>query len=445
MTHDVFICHASEDKDALVRPLARALRIRNVDVWYDEFSMRVGDSLRQSIDRGLAGSRYGVVVLSPAFFDKPWPQWELDGLVTKMTADRRPTILPVWHGVGPADVQQYSLPLAGILAASSADGVASVCDQLLKVLRPTPSPLETAKAELERHGWDAPPVSDEFWLDAVGLQADIESPGFRRAWLFPHPPVGAAFDRGHTIAWAALQNAWNWEAEERNICQITPPEEVFAFIDEAPALAEAAAAHPEVVANYAPQLLIREFSGRFGPAFDKLLATSRRRIARQPDSRYPGAKCEKAFALRAANFGGHQPEDIADKWTSGDGGDRSAQHFRDSDYLFWLLSDASLWLPPRIREVLTIGVRDRATWSLDLGHRDLWMGGLSSEFYTPRRTAFRWTPARVRALEATARGSLARLRVDGDPKAMAARFIDLDVVGALDRLDLRRARRRSAR
>jgi hypothetical protein len=74
MEHDVFICHASEDKDELVRPLAAALKGEHVDVWYDEFSLKVGDSLRQSIDRGLAGARFGVVVLSPAFFKKSWTQ-----------------------------------------------------------------------------------------------------------------------------------------------------------------------------------------------------------------------------------------------------------------------------------------------------------------------------------------------------------------------------------
>jgi TIR domain len=51
--YDAFICHASEDKAALVRPLAERLRAEHVEVWYDEFSLSVGDSLRRSIDRGL--------------------------------------------------------------------------------------------------------------------------------------------------------------------------------------------------------------------------------------------------------------------------------------------------------------------------------------------------------------------------------------------------------
>ena len=68
MLHDVFICHTSEDKDEFVRPLAAVLRAHHVDVWYDESTLTIGDSLRQAIDRGLAESQFGIVVLSLAFF-----------------------------------------------------------------------------------------------------------------------------------------------------------------------------------------------------------------------------------------------------------------------------------------------------------------------------------------------------------------------------------------
>jgi hypothetical protein len=71
--HDVFICHASEDKGDFVRPLADELQRQGLRVWYDEFTLKVGDSLRREIDRGLRDARYGVVVLSPAFFVKDWP------------------------------------------------------------------------------------------------------------------------------------------------------------------------------------------------------------------------------------------------------------------------------------------------------------------------------------------------------------------------------------
>ena len=50
-------------------------------VWFDAFALTVGDSLRRSIDRGLAQSRFGIVILSEVFFAKHLPPLELDGLV----------------------------------------------------------------------------------------------------------------------------------------------------------------------------------------------------------------------------------------------------------------------------------------------------------------------------------------------------------------------------
>jgi hypothetical protein len=57
MLYDLFICHASEDKASFVRPLAEALRRQRVEVWYDEFTLRLGDSIRRALDKGLRQSR----------------------------------------------------------------------------------------------------------------------------------------------------------------------------------------------------------------------------------------------------------------------------------------------------------------------------------------------------------------------------------------------------
>lgn len=94
---DVFVSHASEDKDPFVRSLADLLKAEGLRVWYDEFTLQIGDSLRRTIDRGLANSRFGVVVLSPSFFAKEWPQRELDGLSTRENNGAK-VILPVWLG-----------------------------------------------------------------------------------------------------------------------------------------------------------------------------------------------------------------------------------------------------------------------------------------------------------------------------------------------------------
>jgi hypothetical protein len=105
MEWDVFISHAKEDQD-FVRPLAGNLRDRGLKVWFDEFTLVVGDSLRRSIDRGLAHSRFGVVVISPNFLRKEWPQKELDGLVAREVNGIK-VILPVWHNIGADEIRSH--------------------------------------------------------------------------------------------------------------------------------------------------------------------------------------------------------------------------------------------------------------------------------------------------------------------------------------------------
>lgn len=143
---DVFICHASEDKDAVARPLALELRNRGWTVWFDEFELTLGDSLRQKIDSGLAQSRYGVVVLSPAFFQKDWPQRELDGLVARETGSGEKVVLPIWHGVDAEYVARFSPTLAGKLAASSQLGAAALAEEIERVLLRGGRPTAPSKA-----------------------------------------------------------------------------------------------------------------------------------------------------------------------------------------------------------------------------------------------------------------------------------------------------------
>jgi hypothetical protein len=134
--YDVFISHAGEDKDEVVRPLAVALRDLNLAVWYDEFELKIGDSLRRNIDAGLNRCRFGVVVLSHAFFAKGWPNYELDGLVTREVSGGGQLILPIWHGVTQAEVMKYSPSLAGKLARSTSDvSLQAIADEIAKVAR----------------------------------------------------------------------------------------------------------------------------------------------------------------------------------------------------------------------------------------------------------------------------------------------------------------------
>jgi hypothetical protein len=131
----VFISHATEDKADVARPLADALVAAGLDVWYDEFELRIGDSLRRKIDAGIAGSRFGVVVLSPSFFAKNWPQYELDGLVTReITGDQ--TVLPLWHKITKAEVIARSPSLADKVARSTTDStIEEIAHEIADVIR----------------------------------------------------------------------------------------------------------------------------------------------------------------------------------------------------------------------------------------------------------------------------------------------------------------------
>jgi formylglycine-generating enzyme required for sulfatase activity len=133
MDWDVFISHAWEDKEDIAGPLAEALRRKGLRVWYDEFTLTLGDSLRRSIDRGLAQSRYGVVILSPHFFAKEWPQKELDGLAAREDGSGK-VILPIWHNVTREEVSRFSPTLADRLAVSTAKGLDAVVEEILRAL-----------------------------------------------------------------------------------------------------------------------------------------------------------------------------------------------------------------------------------------------------------------------------------------------------------------------
>lgn len=131
---DLFLSHASEDKEEIARPLYNALTAAGVSVWFDEAVLDLGDSLRQKIDEGLSRCRYGVVILSPTFFSKQWPQRELDGLVARETASGEKAILPIWHDVDQNAVAAYSPTLADRVAAFSTQGVDALVRQIVRVL-----------------------------------------------------------------------------------------------------------------------------------------------------------------------------------------------------------------------------------------------------------------------------------------------------------------------
>lgn len=134
MEWDAFISRASEDKDLFVRPLVDLLTNHGLTVWYDEFSLKVGDSLRRSIEFGLSRSRFGIVVISPSFLAKEWPQRELDGLAARESGGEK-VILPVWYDISYEEILASAPMLSDKVAAHSKDGLDVVARKLMEVIR----------------------------------------------------------------------------------------------------------------------------------------------------------------------------------------------------------------------------------------------------------------------------------------------------------------------
>lgn len=133
--YDVFISHASEDKEEVVRPLANALLNRGLKVWYDEFELRIGDSLRHKIDKGLSKSRFGVVVLSRNFVRKGWTNYELDGIITKAVSGEQ-VMLPIWHNITKQEIVDYSPSLADKLARNtSSSTIEEIAEEISSLIK----------------------------------------------------------------------------------------------------------------------------------------------------------------------------------------------------------------------------------------------------------------------------------------------------------------------
>jgi hypothetical protein len=113
------VSHASEDKE-FIRPFVEALIAKGIAVWYDDFELSVGMSLRRSIDSGLRNSRFGIVVLSDFFFKKEWPQKELDGLFARETNGEK-VILPLWHKISKNEVMNYSTIIGDMVALNTSN------------------------------------------------------------------------------------------------------------------------------------------------------------------------------------------------------------------------------------------------------------------------------------------------------------------------------------
>ncbi|WP_341479122.1 toll/interleukin-1 receptor domain-containing protein [Heliobacterium chlorum] len=107
-------------------------------VWYDDFNIELGDSLNQTINKGLSNSRYGIVILSHNFFKKEWPIRELNALLSKEKLGEK-VILPVLHNISIEEIKNYSLLLADKAGVQSKKGLDVVVKQIMGVVSKKPN------------------------------------------------------------------------------------------------------------------------------------------------------------------------------------------------------------------------------------------------------------------------------------------------------------------
>lgn len=186
--HDVFICHASEDKDAVARPLAEALLAAGLTIWFDEYSLSLGDSLRRTIDQGLATSRFGIVILSPAFFTKQWPAYELDGLVQREMGGVK-VILPIWHDISREAILGHSPSLADRVAAKSSQPMPEIVRAISRVVYGSTSSIPDNPSAKNADAFE--PFQNElreFWSDERPVNVDGVPHWFVRLAGTPYTP-----------------------------------------------------------------------------------------------------------------------------------------------------------------------------------------------------------------------------------------------------------------
>jgi hypothetical protein len=112
-----FISHDSRDKELIAKPIADRLSSQACFVWYDEYSLKVGDNLRESIEKGIKDSKKCILILTKNYLKNPgWGKKEFDSIFTREMIMNEHVVLPIWYDVTKEEVFEYSPSLAGTFA-----------------------------------------------------------------------------------------------------------------------------------------------------------------------------------------------------------------------------------------------------------------------------------------------------------------------------------------
>ena len=112
-----FISHDSRDKELIAKRLADGLNSRICMVWYDEYTLKIGDSLRESIEKGIKEAKKCILILTKNYLTNPgWGKKEFNSIFTREMIMNERIVLPIWHNVTKEEVYEYSPSLADTVA-----------------------------------------------------------------------------------------------------------------------------------------------------------------------------------------------------------------------------------------------------------------------------------------------------------------------------------------
>lgn len=130
-----FISHDSRDKDDLVRELAKELYRLACPVWYDEYTLKGGDNLRESIEKGIKEAKKCILILSPNFLEnEKWAKSEFETIFVREIYKKEDVIIPIWHNVSEDDIYEYSPKLLSKVGLTTSMGIKELAKEIIEAI-----------------------------------------------------------------------------------------------------------------------------------------------------------------------------------------------------------------------------------------------------------------------------------------------------------------------
>lgn len=119
--YDLFLSHASKDKEDYVNDLFSSLKELGINIFYDTEVIQWGDNWKNKILDGVAKSEFAIIVISKNFFDREWTEKELNELLSRQNESKQKMVLPILKDISIKELREKYPQVADIQAIDSRD------------------------------------------------------------------------------------------------------------------------------------------------------------------------------------------------------------------------------------------------------------------------------------------------------------------------------------